>query len=63
MASKRLKVFLANGLLTLQLCDIVAMPLEDNTLDEVFHSNCYYFWPDLKKGAADIHRVMKPGRL
>ncbi|XP_075878676.1 putative methyltransferase YdaC [Nelusetta ayraudi] len=63
MASKRLKEFLANGKLTLHLGDIAAMPLEDNTVDKVFHSNCYYFWPDLKKGAAEIHRVMKPGGL
>lgn len=63
MASKRLKEFLANGKLTLHLGDITAMPLEDNTVDKVFHSNCYYFWPELRKGAAEIHRVMKPGRL
>lgn len=63
MASERLKEFLANGKLSLHLGDIAAMPLEDNTVDKVFHSNCYFFWPDLRKGSAEIHRVMKPGRL
>lgn len=63
MASRRLKDLLANGKLTLHICDVAAMPLEDNTVDKVFHCNCYYFWPDLKKAATEIHRVMKPGRL
>lgn len=58
-----MKEFLANGKLTLHLGDVAAMPLEDNTVDKVFHSNCYYFWPDLRKGSAEIHRVMKPGKL
>lgn len=57
-----MKEFLAYGKLSLYLGDIAAMPLEDNTVDKVFHSNCYYFWPDLRKGSAEIHRVMKPGK-
>uniref|UniRef100_A0A3B1IVN8 Methyltransferase type 11 domain-containing protein n=1 Tax=Astyanax mexicanus TaxID=7994 RepID=A0A3B1IVN8_ASTMX len=32
-------------------------------VDKVFHCNCYYFWPDLQRAAAEIHRVMKPGGL
>lgn len=58
-----MKEFLGNGKLSLHLCDIKAMPLEDNTVDKVFHSNCYYFWPDLRKASAEIYRVMKPGML
>lgn len=63
LASQRLKDILANGKLTLHLCDVAAMPLEDNTVDKAFHCNCYYYWPDLAKAATEIHRVMKPGRL
>ncbi|CAG07356.1 unnamed protein product [Tetraodon nigroviridis] len=63
MASKRLKDLVASGKLTLHHCDVAAMPLEDNSVDKVFHCNCYYFWPDLRKGGAEIHRVMKPGGL
>lgn len=62
MASKRLKEVVASGKLTLHQCDVAAMPLRDNSVDKVFHCNCYYFWPDLRKGGAEIHRVMKPGR-
>lgn len=63
MASERIKELVASGKVTLHHCDVAAMPLEDSTVDKVFHCNCYYFWPDLRKGATEIHRVMKPGGL
>ncbi|XP_041801127.1 uncharacterized methyltransferase YdaC [Chelmon rostratus] len=63
MASERLKELVASGKVTLHHCDVAAMPLADSTVDKVFHCNCYYFWPDLRKGATEIHRVMKPGGL
>lgn len=63
MASEQLKEFLASGKVTLHHCDVAAMPLADSSVDKVFHCNCYYFWPDLRKGATEIHRVMKPGGL
>lgn len=63
MASERLKELLASGKMTLYHCDVAAMPLGDSTVDKVFHCNCYYFWPDLRKVATEIHRVMKPGRI
>ncbi|KAM8755348.1 putative methyltransferase YdaC [Acanthopagrus schlegelii] len=63
MTSERLKDLVASGKVTLHHCDVAAMPLADSTVDKVFHCNCYYFWPDLRKGAAEIRRVMKPGGL
>lgn len=63
MASEQLKDLVASGKVTLHHCDVAAMPLADSTVDKVFHCNCYYFWPDLRKGAAEIRRVMKPGRI
>lgn len=63
MASELLKDLVASGKVTLHHCDVAAMPLVDSTVDKVFHCNCYYFWPDLRKGAAELHRVMKPGGL
>ncbi|XP_076022570.1 putative methyltransferase YdaC [Genypterus blacodes] len=61
MASERMKELVAGGKVTLHHCDVAAMPLADNSVDKVFHCNCYYFWPDLRKSTAEIHRVMKPG--
>uniref|UniRef100_A0AAZ3SQM9 Methyltransferase type 11 domain-containing protein n=1 Tax=Oncorhynchus tshawytscha TaxID=74940 RepID=A0AAZ3SQM9_ONCTS len=61
MAGDLLKELVSNGKVSLYQCDVAAMPLADNMVDKVFHCNCYYYWPDLRKGAAEIHRVMKPG--
>lgn len=58
-----MKELVASGKVTLHHCDVAAMPLADGTVDKVFHCNCYYFWPDLGKGATEIRRVMKPGRV
>lgn len=63
MARDLMKDLVASGKVTLHHCDVAAMPLPDSTVDKVFHCNCYYFWPDLRKGATEIHRVMKPGGL
>lgn len=63
MAGKLLKEQLASMKVILHHCDVAAMPLADSSVDRVFHCNCYYFWPDLRKGSSEIHRVMKPGGL
>lgn len=63
VASELMKELVASGKVTLYNCDLTAMPLPDSTVDKVFHCNCYYFWPDLRKAATEIHRVMKPGGL
>ncbi|KAK6308646.1 hypothetical protein J4Q44_G00219170 [Coregonus suidteri] len=63
MAGDRLKELVSSGKVSLYQCDVAAMPLAESMVDKVFHCNCYYFWPDLRKGAAEIHRVMKPGGL
>ncbi|XP_008284350.1 sterol 24-C-methyltransferase [Stegastes partitus] len=61
MAKEQMKELVASGKVTLHHCDVAAMPLVDSSVDKVFHCNCYYFWPDLRKGTTEIHRVMKPG--
>lgn len=63
MATESMQEHIANGKVTLYCCDVAAMPLEDSSVDKVFHCNCYYFWHDLKAAASEIHRVMKPGHL
>lgn len=62
-AKALMKEYIASGKVSLHNCDVAAMPLADSSVDKVFHCNCYYFWPDLRKGATEIHRVMKPGGL
>ncbi|KAJ0064225.1 hypothetical protein NL108_001532, partial [Boleophthalmus pectinirostris] len=59
-ANMLLKKHIASGKVILHCCDVAALPLSDNSVDKVFHCNCYYFWPDLRKGTSELHRVMKP---
>jgi len=39
------------------------IPLNTNSMDRVFHCNCYYFWPSMRNAMREIYRVMKPGGL
>ncbi|XP_055510764.1 uncharacterized protein YxbB-like isoform X2 [Leucoraja erinacea] len=61
-ASERLQADIQSGKVTLFLGSVEQIPLADNAVDKVYHCNCYY-WPDLRAGSREIHRVMKPGAL
>ncbi|KAJ8015876.1 hypothetical protein DPEC_G00001080 [Dallia pectoralis] len=63
MAGDRLKDLVSSGKVSLYHCDLMNMPIADNSVDKVFHCNCYYYWTNHRKAAAEIHRVMKPGGL
>ncbi|KPP56382.1 putative methyltransferase ydaC [Scleropages formosus] len=63
MASEKVKDLIMSGKVTLHLGRVEAMPFDDSSMDKVYHCNCYYFWSDLKAGASELHRVMKPGGL
>ncbi|XP_069046400.1 uncharacterized protein [Lepisosteus oculatus] len=62
-ASERMRAEIESGKVTLFNGNNMAIPLPDSSVDKVYHCNCYYFWPDLKAGTSEIHRVMKPGGL
>ncbi|XP_051780277.1 uncharacterized methyltransferase YdaC-like [Erpetoichthys calabaricus] len=62
-ASRRLQKQITSGKVQLILGSVEDIPLPDSSVDRVFHCNCYYFWPDLKKGSAELLRVMKPEAL
>ncbi|XP_069045867.1 uncharacterized methyltransferase YdaC-like [Lepisosteus oculatus] len=62
-ASERMRAEIESGKVTLFNGNIMAMPLPDSSVDKVYHCNCYYYWPDLKAGTSEVHRVMKPGGL
>ena len=49
--------------LEIHLGSVMDLPFQDSLFDCVFHTNCYYFWPDLEQGIAELKRVMKPGAL
>ncbi|MBN3310517.1 uncharacterized methyltransferase YdaC [Amia ocellicauda] len=62
-ASKAVKKHIASGKISLIRGNVLEMPLPNNSIDKIYHCNCYYFWPDLKAGTSELHRVMKPGAL
>ncbi len=43
--------------------DACALPLRDNLADVIVSRGSLQFWPDLQKGLAEIHRVLKPGAV
>lgn len=45
----------------LKLGDVHELPYEDESMDVIFHANCYYFWDDRQKAITGIHRVLKDG--
>ncbi|CAG5121038.1 unnamed protein product [Candidula unifasciata] len=48
------KVFLFHGSAT-------QIPLNTDSVNRVFHCNCYYFWPSMRSVMREIYRVMQPG--
>ncbi|MBN3323081.1 ERG6 methyltransferase, partial [Atractosteus spatula] len=63
LTNERMRAEIESGKVTLFNGNVMAMPLPDSSVDKVYHCNCYYYWPDLKVGTSEIHRVMKPGGL
>jgi ubiquinone/menaquinone biosynthesis C-methylase UbiE len=41
--------------------DVEALPFRDNYADVIVSRGSYPFWPDLRRGLAEILRVLKPG--
>lgn len=41
--------------------DACDLPFKDNYADVIVSRGSYQFWPDLKKGLAEVYRVLKPG--
>lgn len=45
----------------LQVGAVEALPLQDAAFDVVASTNTVYFWPDLGRAFAELHRVLAPG--
>ncbi|BFZ21670.1 hypothetical protein BsWGS_24709 [Bradybaena similaris] len=39
------------------------IPLNTDSVNRVFHCNCYYFWPSMRSVMREIYRVMQPGAV
>ncbi|XP_072033707.1 phosphoethanolamine N-methyltransferase 2-like [Amphiura filiformis] len=62
-ASTRVEAEVIDGKVELVLGDAACLPYRDNTMDRIFHCNCYYFWPDVNKVCLKLHRVLKDGGI
>ncbi|WAR23243.1 YDAC-like protein [Mya arenaria] len=59
LATDNMKEEIAVGKVHINLGDVENMPFKDNMFDSIFHTNCYYFWPDIDKSIKELHRVIK----
>ncbi|XP_029652156.1 uncharacterized methyltransferase YdaC-like [Octopus sinensis] len=63
IAAKRLSEGINNKQVELHLGTVMEMPFETNSLDRIFHCNCFYFWPDFDKCVQELYRCLKPNSL
>ena len=59
-AIRTLSQEIAEEKIELTLGDAAHLPYRDNSMDRIFHTNCYYFWPDQLAVAKELFRVLKP---
>jgi ubiquinone/menaquinone biosynthesis C-methylase UbiE len=52
---------LASGRARLERGSDAGLPFESGTFEAVYAANSAQFWPDLAKGMAEVHRVLRPG--
>ncbi|EDO35399.1 predicted protein [Nematostella vectensis] len=50
-----------SGKLEIVQADVINLPYGKNFFDGIFHTNCYYFWPDIPLAIRELNRVLKPG--
>eukprot|EP00057_Strongylocentrotus_purpuratus_P002534 XP_003724708.1 PREDICTED: 24-methylenesterol C-methyltransferase 2-like [Strongylocentrotus purpuratus] len=60
-AMDHLEQEIADDIIELTLGNAVHLPYRDNSMDRIFHTNCYYFWPDVTAVTKELFRVLKPG--
>ncbi len=60
-AAARHRADVEAGRITVHTGDVLALPLEDASVDRALTVNTVYFWPDLAPALAEIHRVLAPG--
>ena len=63
VSAKRLKHAIDNKKVILYHGTASNIPLNTDSIDRVFHCNCYYFWPNMRTVMREIYRVMIPGAV
>ena len=61
--SSKMAAEIASGKLHVSNENVMIMPFSDNHFDRVFHTNCFYFWPNMDQACMEMYRVMKPNSV
>ena len=62
-ASRRNRMYLKNGRMTLVCNDINGMPFTNHSFNKAYTINTVYFWDNPDSIMAEIFRILKPGGL
>lgn len=60
-ARRRNRRAVREGRVRLHLGHFDRLPLEDGSIDKVLAVNVIYFWPDIRRVAREVCRVLRPG--
>jgi len=60
VTGKKVKKKIEQGKVELLLADVQDLPFENDCMDKVYTINTVYFWQDIRRGFAEIKRVLKP---
>ena len=58
-ATKSMKAEITAGKVALYPNSVTDLPFNENSMDCIFHCNCYYFWPDMDSAIRELYRVIK----
>jgi arsenite methyltransferase len=61
LARARLRGLIESGRLEVRQGSVESLPYRDGEFDLACSVNTTYFWPDLARGLAEFHRVIRPG--
>uniref|UniRef100_A0A0B7BMQ8 Methyltransferase type 11 domain-containing protein n=1 Tax=Arion vulgaris TaxID=1028688 RepID=A0A0B7BMQ8_9EUPU len=62
-ARKRAKKGVNENKIMLYHANVSQIPLNTDSVQRVFHTNSYYYWPNLRLAVREIYRVMQPGAI
>lgn len=61
--TSNLKDDVHSGKLVIHCGDMINLPMQGCTIDRVFHTNCFHFWPNRLTACKEIYRVVVPGGM
>ena len=63
LTSRKSQKKIEQGKVELLLADVQDLPFENDLIDKIYTINTVYFWQDIRRGFAEVKRVLKPNGL